>query len=92
MAVLPARLVEELDAVGDALLNNKDMSEDEKTSSHKEWAMDVKARHPELNKDNVQEILRDEVGDVFVEVLRHAGVYKCDEAGRKAFDKFVEQV
>ncbi|MDD6564001.1 MAG: UDP-glucose--hexose-1-phosphate uridylyltransferase [Clostridiales bacterium] len=92
LAVLPARLVEELDAVGDALLNNKDMSEDEKTSSHKEWAMDVKARHPELNKDNVQEILRDEVGDVFVEVLRHAGVYKCDEAGRKAFDKFVEQV
>ena len=92
LAVLPARLVEELDAVGDALLNNKDMSENEKTSSHKEWAMDVKARHPELNKDNVQEILRDEVGDVFVEVLRHAGVYKCDEAGRKAFDKFVEQV
>lgn len=92
LAVLPARLVEELDAVGDALLNNKDMSEDEKTSSHKEWAMDVKARHPELNEDNVQEILRDEVGDVFVEVLRHAGVYKCDEAGRKAFDKFVEQV
>lgn len=92
LAVLPARLVEELDAVGDALLKNKDMSEDEKTSSHKEWAMDVKARHPELNEDNVQEILRDEVGDVFVEVLRHAGVYKCDEAGRKAFDKFVEQV
>ena len=92
LAVLPARLVEELDAVSDALLCGKDMADDEKTAPHKEWAMDVKARHPELNKDNVQEILRDEVGDVFVEVLRHAGVYKCDEAGRKAFDKFVEQV
>ena len=92
LAVLPARLVEELDAVSDALLCGKDMADDEKTASHKEWAMDVKARHPELNEDNVQEILRDEVGDVFVEVLRHAGVYKCDENGRKAFDKFIEQV
>ena len=92
LAVLPARLVEELDAVSDALLCGKDMADDEKTAPHKEWAMDVKARHPELNKDNVQEILRDEVGDVFVEVLRHAGVYKCDENGRKAFDKFIEQV
>ena len=92
LAVLPARLVEELDAVCDALLCGKDMADDEKTAPHKEWAMDVKARHPELNEDNVQEILRDEVGDVFVEVLRHAGVYKCDENGRKAFDKFIEQV
>ena len=92
LAVLPARLVEELDAVSDALLCGKDMADDEKTAPHKEWAMDVKARHPELNKDNVQEILRDEVGNVFVEVLRHAGVYKCDENGRKAFDKFIEQV
>ena len=92
LAVLPARLVEELDAVSDALLCGKDMADDEKTAPHKEWAMDVKARHPELNEDNVQEILRDEVGDVFVEVLRHAGVYKCDENGRKAFDKFIEQV
>ena len=92
LAVLPARLVEELDAVSDALLCGKDMADDEKTAPHKEWAMDVKARHPELNKDNVQEILRGEVGDVFVEVLRHAGVYKCDENGRKAFDKFIEQV
>ena len=92
LAVLPARLVEELDAVSDALLCGKDMADDEKTAPHKEWAMDVKARHPELNKDNVQEILRGEVGNVFVEVLRHAGVYKCDENGRKAFDKFIEQV
>lgn len=92
LAVLPARLVEELDAVSDALLCGKDMADDEKTAPHKEWAMDVKARHPELNEDNVQEILRDEVGNVFVEVLRHAGVYKCDENGRKAFDKFIEQV
>ena len=36
LAVLPSRLVEELDAVADAIINDKDMSMDEKTSAHKE--------------------------------------------------------
>ncbi len=92
LAVLPARLVEELDAVADAIINNKDMSKDEKTAAHESWALEIKNNHPEINKDNIQEILRQEVGAVFVEVLRHAGVYKCDENGRKAFDRFMEQI
>ena len=36
------------------------------------------------------EILKKEVGEVFVLVLEDAGVYKCTEEGRKAFPKFVE--
>lgn len=92
LAVLPARLVEELDAVADAILTGKDMSEDEKTASHKEWAQDVMKNHPEINSDNVDDILKQEVGAVFVEVLRHAGVYKCDEDGRRAFDKFMSEI
>lgn len=92
LAVLPARLVEELDAVGDAILNGSDMSQNEKTASHKEWAEDIKNRHPEINKDNVSDILKDEVGAVFVEVLKHAGVFKRDEKGMAAFDKFMSQV
>lgn len=92
LAVLPARLVEELDAVADAILTGKDMSEDEKTASHKEWAEEVMKNHPEINSDNVDDILKQEVGAVFVEVLRHAGVYKCDEDGRRAFDKFMSEI
>ena len=92
LAVLPARLVEELDAVADAILSGKDMSENELTASHKEWAEEIKKNHPELNSDNVEGVLRDEVGKVFVEVLTHAGVYKRDCEGLKAFDRFIEQV
>lgn len=92
LAILPSRLVEEIDAVADALLNNKDMSKDQKTINHMDWALEVRENHPEINNDNVTEILRQEVGKVFLEVLKHAGVYKCDENGRKAFDKFVEQI
>ena len=92
LAVLPARLVEELEAVGDAIIKGSDMSQDEKTASHKEWAEDIKNRYPQINKDNVFDILKDEVGSVFVEVLKHAGVFKRDDKGMAAFDKFMAQV
>ncbi len=92
LAVLPSRLVEELDAVANAILSGADMTDDEKTASHAEWAEMIKASHPEITKDNVNEILREEVGKVFVTVLEHAGVYKRNEDGMKAFDKFMEQL
>ncbi|MBQ2968268.1 MAG: UDP-glucose--hexose-1-phosphate uridylyltransferase [Clostridia bacterium] len=90
LAVLPSRLVEELDAVADALINGKDLTKDEKTASHADWAKDVVLKkHPELNADNVDAILKEEVGKVFVTVLEHAGVYKRDEKGKADFDKFM---
>lgn len=92
LAVLPSRLVEELDAVAEAIISGADMSENEKTASHKEWAEEVVRNHPEIDKCNVVEILKQEVGKVFVSVLEHAGVYKRDENGRKAFDKFINQI
>ena len=92
LAVLPSRLVEELDAVADAIIKGLDMSENEKTVAHKEWAEEVVKNHPEINSSNVDEILKEEVGKVFINVLEHAGVYKRDEQGRKAFDKFMKQI
>ena len=92
LAVLPARLVEELDAVAAALINGDDMSTNELTKSHADWAEEVKANHPELNSDNVAAILREEVGKVFVTVLEHAGVYKRTDDGMRAFDRFVGQI
>ena len=92
LAVLPSRLVEELDAVADALVSGEDMSKNEKTASHKDWAEQVKERHSELNAENVQDILRQEVGKVFVTVLEHAGVYKRDNAGLEAFDRFINNL
>ena len=92
LAVLPSRLVEELDAVADAVIKGKDMAANEKTSAHKIWAEEVVRNHPEISSSNVEDILRQEVGKVFVNVLEHAGVYKRDESGRKAFCRFVNQI
>ena len=92
LAVLPSRLVEEMDAVAEAIISGADMSENPKTEAHKAWAEIVKNNHPEINKDNVNEILRQEVGKTFVTVLEHAGVYKRNQVGMNAFDKFVKQI
>ena len=50
----------------------------------------ARARVAENKKKKPMEILKKEVGEVFVHVLEDAGVYKCTEEGRKAFLKFVE--
>ena len=92
LAVLPSRLVEELDAVADAIINGTDMTQNEKTVAHKDWAEEVMKNHPGINKSNVDEILKEEVGKIFIRVLEHAGVYKRDENGRKAFDNFMRQM
>lgn len=92
LAVLPSRLVEELEAVKVAVLEGRDLTADEKTVAHADWAEEVVKNRPELNADNAMDILKEEVGKVFVNVLEHAGVYKRNEAGMAAFDRFMAQI
>ena len=92
LAVLPSRLVEEMDEVAKALINGLDMKENPKTVAHKEWAEIVKNNHPEINENNVNEILKQEIGKTFVAVLEHAGVYKRNQSGMDAFDSFMNQI
>ena len=49
-------------------------------------------RHTDLNKDNVIDILKDEIGEVFLQVLLSAGVFKDDEKGREAFKRFTDSL
>lgn len=92
LAVLPARLRDEIAAVADGLISHKDLSADPSTASHAKWAKDIAKRYPELNADNVNEILEKEVGIVFTKVLEDAGVYKRNEAGKTAFRRFIAKL
>lgn len=87
LAVLPSRLAEELKAVEDMLVGRG--SANALTAPHEEWAQGVRERHPELNPQNAAEVIREEVGAVFEQVLLDAGVFKRDENGQKAFDRFI---
>lgn len=92
LAVLPPRLKPELKAVADALVSGVDLSSDPLTASHAAWAEEIKKKYADINAGNVEKILNDEVGKVFAAVLTHAGVFKRDENGQKAFMRFIDSV
>ena len=92
LAVLPARLKDEMAELSDAILTGKDLTSTETLASHAEWANGFLPKYPDINAYNVMDIIRTEIGLVFNEVLKDAGVYKCTEEGRAAFMKFVDAV
>ena len=46
----------------------------------------------EVTPEKLHDIVQTEIGLVFKEVLKDAGVYKCTEEGRTAFMRFVDKV
>ncbi len=91
LAVLPARLKEELAAVAEKLARHEDLRADERTAAHADWAEEIKKRRP-VTEDNALDVVYEETGLVFAKVLEHAGVYKRTKEGREAFRRFVSQV
>lgn len=89
LAILPARLKTELQDLADYIVEKKDIRSNEALEKHADWVESFLPKHPELNKDNVMDILKEEVGHVFVGVLEDAGVYKCTPEGREAFMRFI---
>ena len=91
LAVLPARLKDELAAVADALVSGADLRADERTEKHAAWAEGFRDRYT-ITADNALEIVRKETGLVFAQVLEHAGVYKRTPEGQEAFLRFLRTV
>ena len=93
LAVLPARLKEELNALKDYLINKTaDISNDQMVAKHSNWYKYLLEKHSNISEENAYEILQEEVGLKFLEVLCHAGVFKRDENGLAAFDRFIRHV
>ncbi len=92
LAVLPSRLKDELKILEEALVSGENVRENEKILIHADWADEIKAKYPDITKENVHEIILNETGLVFKTVLEHAGVYKVTEEGRKFFFKFLDSV
>ncbi len=89
LAILPARLKTEMALLAECLTGDRNLADYPELDQHAEWAKDIATRRTELNKDNVDDILKEEIGHVFVHVLEDAGVYKCTDEGRAAFKRFI---
>lgn len=92
LAVLPARLNKEMDILSDYILNNKDIRSNEEIRKHADWAYNFIPKYESITKDNINEILQQEIVKTFVKVLEDAGVYKCTPDGMKGFMKFIQQL
>ncbi len=88
LAVLPARLKGELELLKEYILEGKDIRSNDSIEKHADWVDEFLPNYPEINALNVEEILQQEVGKIFCQVLEDAGVYKCTPEGMEAFERF----
>lgn len=89
LAVLPARLKGELELLKDYILTGKDIRSNESIEKHADWVEEFLPKYENINASTIENILQQEVGKVFCEVLEDAGVYKCTEDGLNAFRRFL---
>lgn len=87
LAILPPRLESEMLEVKKFLLDQPN----EIARIHLKWAQKIKATQP-LTSENVDQILQNEIGQVFARVLEDAGVFKQTKIGQEAFLRFAQNV
>lgn len=92
LAVLPARLKDEMAALKKAMLEGSDLRADEMLGKHADWVEEFSAKYEVIDSENIDKIIEDEIGLVFSRVLEDAGVYKRTEEGMAGFMRFVENI
>lgn len=92
LAVLPSRLLEEMDLLKEYILLGKDIASNEILLKHYDWVKEFTAKYKDINENNIQGIIEEEIGLVFAKVLEHAGVYKRTSEGKEAFMRFINSL
>ena len=91
LAVLPSRLKGELTDLAAAIVTGRDIAADEVLAKHAAWVEKLKKSYT-FTAENALDIILQETGRVFAEVLEDAGVYKNTAEGKAAFLRFVQAV
>ena len=86
LAILPPRLRTEMDLLAQYIIEKKDIRSNPALEKHADWAEEFISR---CTPENVHQVLKDEIGKVFAQVLTHAGVYKRTPEGKEAFLRFI---
>ena len=92
LAVLPARLKDEMAQLKAAMLSGADLREDAVLAKHADWVDEFSAKYEKIDSGNIDNVIETEIGLVFMEVLEDAGVYKRTPEGQAAFDRFIQCV
>lgn len=92
LAVLPARLKTEMADLKKAILEGRDLRKDEVLEKHADWVEEFSCKYEKIDESNIDKIVEEEIGLVFMQVLEDAGVYKRTEEGQVAFDRFIQSI
>ncbi|MBE6644148.1 MAG: UDP-glucose--hexose-1-phosphate uridylyltransferase [Ruminococcaceae bacterium] len=91
LAVLPARLKDEIAVMSEAISKGKSFREFPEIEKHAEW-YDAFAGEYDFTKQDPEEVIKKEIGKTFVRVLSDAGVFKDTPEGDAAFMRFLNSV
>ena len=91
LAILPARLKEELKCLRECLLHQQSLQAYPCLEKHRDWYCELERGHT-ITQENVDEILAEGLTQKFVEVLENAGVFKMDQTGIEALVSFVQSL
>ncbi len=89
LAVLPARLDVELEAVAETILSGGDLYAGERTAKHADWAVSFLPDCAGLDREALRLKLELEVGRVFEQVLEDCAVFPRTEAGDAAWERYI---
>ncbi|MCG4578757.1 UDP-glucose--hexose-1-phosphate uridylyltransferase [Clostridium cochlearium] len=99
LAVLPGRLKEELNCIEKILMGDKELlskiksSENTAMEKHLKWIEELLDRYgDELSKEEAENVLKEQVGEIFTNILKNAGVFKRDKKGKQGFIKFIKSM
>lgn len=92
LAVLPSRLKTEMNELKNCILGGNDIRKNPDIEKHADWVEAFLPKYDKVDEGNIDNILQQEIGIVFLKVLEDAGVYKRDAKGQQAFARFVESL
>ena len=97
LAVLPGRLERELEKIAKIIADETSYDKesallDNDLNKHVDWIEEMLKENNNMNLEDARSYVKKEVGRIFSRVLEDAGVFKRNEKGQAALDKFIRSV
>lgn len=95
LAILPGRLKNELEQIKQILMGQRDTVWGNESGDvlwrHKSWIEELIRKYGcSMSPEQAEEVIRHETGKKFETCLEQTGVFKQDDVGLKAFDRFIK--
>lgn len=93
LAVLPARLKKDMEALEKVLSQGASIPDESPLTIHGPWIEEIRQKYsPEKIKESPEGILRQEIGQIYAQILEQCGVFKATDVGLEHFLRFISKI